>query len=295
MLNVIPTDDTNRFDVIPGKAWTQGFATFGGYVAASALRAATLAGHDRLLLSAQVNYLAPLPVEGYSVSIDALRVGKGTSVVEARVTCPNPKDPGAAPILSAQIVFTYGVPRPTSVGVTSCLDPSQLTQFAEQANQDPNMPMLPGVPPFLHQFDFKPLVGARPFEGLDSVEHAWTIRPKQPLEMSAQEYALLMSDTNPPPVISLVDKVTPGSTLSWFVSFEHPQPSNVADGWIYVLMHQDSAAESFGSHATALFDAQGRHLTSNRQITAFFELEVTAPNSKTIARQFKFAGNDDSA
>ena len=129
MLQVFPTDLETRFTVSPGSEWGQGFATYGGYVAASAYRAIRMAGHDRPLLSAQVLFLAPAPVDGYEVQIVPLRVGKGASQIEAQVWGANPKDPEGEAVLTTKILFTLGTPRPASISARQTLAPEQLATF----------------------------------------------------------------------------------------------------------------------------------------------------------------------
>ena len=289
MLNVSPSPTDGCFDVVPGQRWSQGFATYGGYVAASALKAARLAGHERPLLSAQVNYLAPSAVTGYQVKIEALRVGRGTSIVQAQVWSGQAKTPDAPPVLSAVILFTFGQPRESEVQISQNLDAEQLKDFECMIAKQPDLLVVKDVVPgFLSNFQVRPLLHGVPFSGKLVQDHVWAFRLEPSADDTVQEFLLLVSDINPPPIITLLDQPAPASTMTWMASFEHPLPDHLDDGWIYVVMHQDSAAGGYGSHSTMLFDAQGRHLTSNRQATAHFERNVGQRGMKSIARKLSF-------
>ena len=61
------------------------------------------------------------------------------------------------------------------------------------------------------------------------------------------------------------------STASWMVTFEYPLREILVTDWFYVLIHLDRVGLGYGNHSSLVFDAKGRHVTSNRQITAVFE------------------------
>lgn len=291
MLNVQAAKDKNRFTVNPGEAWGQGFATYGGYVAAAAYRAARMAGHERPLLSAQINFLAPAATAGFTVEIDPLRVGKGTSVIEARVWSPSPKDLEGEPILASKILFTMGDPRPASLSVSQTLDPDQLSEFEAKRDKTADTPALKGViPAFISKFQFRPFVNGVPFAGTRGQHHAIAFKPRFDFEGSAAEALLLISDINPPPQLTLMKQPAPASTASWMITFENPALEDLEADWFYVLIHLDSTANGYGSHSSLIFDAKGRHVTSNRQATTSFERDVEATTLTSLPRQLAFRG-----
>lgn len=291
MLFVQPTDTPNTFQALPGEAWGQGFATYGGYVAAAAYRAARMAGHDRPLLSAQINFLAPAATDGFTIEIDPLRVGKGTSVIEARVWSPHPKDPEGDPILASKILFTMGSPREASLSVSQNLEPSQLAEFQRQRDKTADTPALKGViPAFISQFQFRPFIHGVPFAGGSSQDHAIAFKPRFELEGSPAEALLLLSDINPPPQLTMMRQPAPASTASWMVTFEDPLRETLATDWFYVLIHLDSAGHGYGSHSSMIFDAEGRHVTSNRQATTVFERDVGQQSLKSLPKKLAFRG-----
>lgn len=291
MLCVAATSSSNIYKAAPGPEWGQGFATYGGYVAAAAYRAARLAGHDRPLLSAQINFLAPATTDGFTVEIDPLRVGKGTSVIEARVWSPHPKDPGGDPILASKILFTMGSPRDASLSVSQSLEPSQLAEFQRQRDRTADTPALKGViPAFISQFQFRPFVHGVPFAGGSSQDYAIAFKPRFELEGSPAEALLLLSDINPPPQLTMMNQPAPASTASWMVIFEDPLRETLDSDWFYVLIHLDSAGHGYGSHSSMIFDAKGRHVTSNRQATTVFERDVGKRSLKSLPRRLAFRG-----
>ena len=269
MLNLATTPDPRRFKVSPDPTWGQGFATYGGYVAAAAYRAALLAGHDRPLLSAQVVFLAPAPEAGFEVEIEPLRVGKGTSVIEARVWGQRDGDP----LLTTKILFSLGQPRPSQLDVRHRLPDAAVADLAQRRDRSADAPQVAGlIPAFLQNFQVRPLINGEPFVGASATDHVWAFRPKFDVEALAPgEIALLFSDINLPPQIAMLSTPATASSAAWMMTLEQRDARYSRDDWFYVLISLDTARQGYGSHGTALFDARGRLLTSNRQVTTAFD------------------------
>ena len=280
MLKVIRISE-GCYRATPEAAWSQGFATYGGYVAAAALKAAILEGHDRPLLSAQINFLAPASVDGFEIDIDPLRVGKGTSVIEACVHS-NGK-------LAAKLLFTFGVPRPASVAVSQAVEPSILEEWQSLRDQTADTPTLKGiVPGFLSQFRFRPLRDGKPFSSTPSQDHLIAFKPRFAFDGTWAEYLLLLSDINPPALLMMVDEPCPASTATWMCKLEFPQDHSPAQEWFYVVIHMDTAANGYGQHNTMIFDAEGRHIASNHQLTTVFERDGGAKTLRNLPRRLAF-------
>ena len=213
MLQVFPTASSANFEVRPGPDWGQGFATYGGYVAASAYRAIRMAGHDRPLLSAQVAFLAPAPVDGYEVRVVPLRVGKGASQIEAQVWGAPHKNPDGEAVLTTKILFTLGIPRPASLTVRQTLAPEQLKTFQKSCARTANTPALPEIiPRFIQNFDYRPIDAGIPFSTHRQTHHAIAFRPRFAIDGTAAELLLLISDINPPPQLVNLTEPCPAST-----------------------------------------------------------------------------------
>ncbi len=269
MLHVATTSDPRRFAVSPDLTWGQGFATYGGYVAAAAYRAALFAGHDRPLLSAQVVFLAPAPEAGFEVEIEPLRVGKGTSVIEARVWGQQ----DGVPLITTKILFSLGQPRPSQLDVCHRLSDAAVADLAQRRSRGADVPQVTGlIPEFLQNFQVRALINGEPFVGASVTDHVWAFRPKFDLEdLVPGEVALLLSDINLPPQLAMLSTPAPASTATWMMTLEQREARYSCDEWFYMLISLDAARQGYGSHGTALFDACGRLFTSNRQVTTAFD------------------------
>ena len=269
----------SRYHTVAGKDWSQGRAAYGGYVAAAALRAAILEGHDRPLLSAQVNFLAPASTDGFEIDIEALRVGKGTSVVEARIWSDD--------TLAAKILFTFGLPRGASVAVSQRSD--DLAQWQKLRDHTADTPAIEGmIPGFIRQFQFRPIRDGVPFSSTTSQDHLIAFKPRFDFDGTWAEYMLLLSDINPPALLMMVGEPCPASTATWMCKLEFPQQAEPIKDWFYVAIHLDSAENGYGQHNTMIFDAEGQHVASNHQVTTVFERDGGAKTLKNLPRRLAF-------
>ena len=279
MLNVRETGQAGRYRVVPGEAWSQGFTPYGGYVAAAAYRALRLAGHDRPLLSAQVNFMAPTAPSGFEIAVEALRIGKNTSVIEAVVWSrrentqeDSQKDRESAAVMATKILFTLGQARKASLTVCQHLSGAQVQAFVQRRERTADIPALAQIiPRFIGQFHYRPLVHGIAFVGTRALEHAIACRPRFALDGTAAEVLLLLADINPAPELCLLDAPARSSTASWMITFEQPALDPLEADWFYILTSLETAANGYGSHTSQIYDCKGRHLSSSRQLTTVFE------------------------
>ena len=293
LINLQPIDEAeSEFFCVPGEEWGQGFATYGGYVAASCYKAAKQCGHERPLLSAQVNYLAPSPTTGYRIEVEGLRVGKGTSIVEVRTWAPNRKDPDGPEILAAKILFTYGEPRATAIHVSSQIDQATMARLTATRQQRAAFPVLKNIiPTFLDQFHFISVEGAVPYSNSNALGHAFAVSRKQEWRVTdPMEFLVLMSDINPPPQLQLLAMPASASTMTWMLDIAAPLPDSFNDGaWMHVILQLERASNGYGAHSGILMDEDGQVLSSTRQVTAVFETDVGGNSPKHILNRFAFS------
>lgn len=286
MLNVSATNAPSKFFCNPEPNWTQGFATYGGYVAAAAYRAARLDGHRRPLLSAQINFLAPAPEHGFHIEICELRVGKGTSVIEASVLTNASKNQK----IVSKIIFTMGLPRESRLNVYKELGRPEFFELQRLRDQVPDAPQTTGIiPVFMQHFQLRTLINGIPFSNEASTDHVWAFRSKFDLnELDLGELALLFSDISPPPQLMMMPTPSPASSASWMITLEQQEITFSKDDWFYVFMALDTARNGYGSHSTALLDKNGQLFSSNRQITTSFEKNLGSSRIKKVASQLSF-------
>ena len=284
----------NEFFCVPGELWGQGHATYGGYVAASCYKAAKLAGHERPLLSAQVNFLAPSAVNGYRLTVEPLRVGKGTSIVEVCSWSPNQKVPEDPDVLAAKILFTYGEPRRSNLHVRSKIDNDTMDVLIEARENAMDFPVIKGVvPTVLDQFHFRKTRGGVPFMNSNHLGHAYAFAKKASWKVSDPvEFLVLVSDINPPPQLPILSMPSANSTISWMLDIAQPLPNTLSDSsWLHVIVQLEHAANGYGAHSGIIVDEQGQVLSSTRQVTAVFERDDASASIKNFTHQITGKGS----
>jgi len=284
----------NEFFCVPGELWGQGYATYGGYVAASCYKAAKLAGHERPLLSAQVNFLAPSAVNGYRLTVKPLRVGKGTSIVEVCSWSPNQKTPQDPDVLAAKILFTYGEPRGSNLHVRSKIDSDTMDALIEARANTPDFRTEKSVPlSFLDGFHFRYTKGDRPFANSNRLSHIFAFTRKNGWSVhDPVEFLVLVSDINTPPQMQLLSALSPGSTMTWMLDIAQPLPNTLSDSsWLHVIVQLEHAANGYGAHSGIIVDEQGQVLSSTRQVTAVFERDDASASIKNFTHQITGKGS----
>ena len=242
--------------------WGQGRATFGGLMVAlqyEAMRAQVPA--ERTLRSLSVSFVGPAqPGVSISFEVEILREGKAVSQVLGRA------------MQNGQVVTlvqgSFGAARESMVSVDSVPGPEM------KARVDcPLLPYIKGITPeFMRHMSMAWAVGALPFSGRGTREMGGWVRLGGDLqdEPLTETHLLALVDAWPPALLSLLNKPTAGSTLTWTIEFVQPLRNVSTLDWCKYLAVIEHARDGYGHVAANLWSPEGELIAISRQTVTVF-------------------------
>lgn len=247
--------------IIPAD-WGQGRATFGGLMVAlqyEAMRAKVPV--ERTLRSLSVSFVGPAePGVSISFEVEVLREGKAVSQVLGRA------------MQNGQVVTlvqgSFGAARESMVSIDSVLGPEM------KARADcPLLPYIKGITPeFMRHVSMAWAVGALPFSGRGTRETGGWVRLAGDLqdEPLTETHLLALVDAWPLALLSLLNKPTAGSTLTWTIEFVQPLPNVSTLDWCKYLAVIEHARDGYGHVAANLWSPAGELIAISRQTVTVF-------------------------
>lgn len=242
------------------EAWAQGRATFGGLVAALLVRALERAlPPERNMRSCVVDFVAPVAPGEATIQASVLRAGRALTHGEARIS-----QNGA---VCAIMVAAYGERRSTSIQIDApappAIDPPEaLTRF----------PYVAGVMPrFTSQFDFRIPGGRFAYMGAPRANFGGYVGyPGGGPSDAAGILGLL--DAWPAPVLAMLNKFAPASTVTWMVDMVAELPARGArsDAFFRYESAALAAGGGYASHDARLWSPDGQLLALSRQMVVEF-------------------------
>lgn len=254
------------------EAWAQGRAVYGGLLAALGYRAARrLIGADergpeapperaaRAVLTSFIGPVAPGRVE---VETRLLRSGRAVTQVLATLS-----QEGDALAL-VQVVF--GAARESAALVAGPPRPP-----APAPESVPPLPFVAGLTPaFTRFFDYRPTQGRLPFTGAAEALLGGHFRLRDVgASLDAVELALALGDAWPAPVLPLLRRPAPASSLTWSLELvappagaERPDPA----GYWFFEARADASAEGYAQEGARLWRPDGSLAAASRQLVAVF-------------------------
>ena len=247
-----------RFEGIIPASWSQGRASFGGIVAAVAVRCArVVVGPERRLRSAMVTFVGPLSAEPAEATIEVLRDGKALKQTMIRIV-----QEGST---RAVVVAVFGESRNTAIALAGPCRPDVAPPTELQ-----EMPYIEGLmPAFVQHFDFRWTVPNIPFTGTgDSHAQGWfRLREDTPIDDPG---LLGLFDGWPPPIWAEIAHGAAGSTVTWQVNIaDEIAGYSMSDWWFY----DSRAVVSLGGHCdfeARMWTPAGRLAATGRQYFAEF-------------------------
>ena len=237
-------------------SWAQGRSVFGGLVTSGALRAIRSRVPDRRPVELHTRYIAPLPPGPISCQIEILRAGGSVTHVEARVSSPR----GLASIVSA----TLASPRESAIRIDGdrrrggLPDPESLT----------SLPYIPNVTPaFLQHVDMRWTGGGAPFTGQAEARIEGWCRVAN-TRLSGADIAAALLDVWPTPVLPMLHRPAPASTISWNGWF-HRIPEQ-GGGWWWYREAAHAAADGVAVSVGYLYSPDGSLAVSKGQSAAVY-------------------------
>lgn len=239
--------------------WAQGRATFGGLVAAAALRAMRSAvDPQRAPRSLQITFVAPVAPGEAEIRVTPLRSGKSATTVQAAVI-----QDGA---VCTAIVGSFGADRQSAVHVEGPPRP-----LAPPPEAGPVFPFVEGVTPsFTRHFDYRWVVGDLPFTGSRRRDIGGWCAFKGEAEVVTHEHILGLVDAWPPTVLPMMTTPAPGSSLTWTLQFLTWASDARANDWWFYRAEVDAAGDGYALTRAVLWDPLGRPAALSQQSVAVF-------------------------
>ena len=237
-------------------SWSQGRTAFGGVVTAGAWRALSTVDPDRRLVDIHTRYVAPLPPGPVRCTVEVLRRGRSVTHVRAQVHHSN----GLAALVDA----TLAAPRPSRITVAGDGRPAGLPDPAAL----PSVPHIPGsTPAFLQHVDLRWTTGGPPASGHTEARIGGWCRLREPPTNPATT-ALALLDAWPSPVLSLLTRPAPASTIAW-TAWVHHLPAT-SDGWWWYTEHGTHVEDGIATSVGRLMAPDGRLAATRAQSVAIY-------------------------
>ncbi|MEY4582084.1 MAG: hypothetical protein RL701_6787 [Pseudomonadota bacterium] len=240
--------------------WTQGRTTFGGLLAAVAIRATQHgAAGERRLRSFVMDCIGPAGPGELSVITDELRAGKSLSHVRATLSQDGK--------VCAVVLAVFGQDLTSPLHVPGSAAPAGKTAASELAR----LPYVPGVAPaFTQHFDYRMTCEFKLFSGTPHGEITGYVRACDADRFDAGLVAALI-DAFPPPVLAQMSRPAPTSTVTWLVNLTNVDTATLPpDTFCRYAAETKSAGSGYTSVDASLWDNSGRLLADSRQLVVEF-------------------------
>jgi len=238
-------------------SWSQGRASFGGLVAAIALRPMlAVIAPERWLRSLSVSFVAPLASAPAQCQTQLLREGRALSMVESRII-----QEGSVRCIA---IGTFAADRSSSALVEP--PPAPVRAPGQELPFTPSM-----MPTFLQHFVMR----------WDSAERRQSDSPDAHI-LGACRFAsdsrdadvldvLALMDVWPPALATIMKTFKSGSTASWTIDFPYRETQGRTDAWWSYEVRAVAASGGYGQTQAWLWDPQGRAVARSTQLVAVFE------------------------
>lgn len=240
--------------------WAQGRASFGGVVSALGLRAsARTAGEGRALRSVMVDFAAAVAPGPVDVRVEVLRAGKALTHLSSRI-----EQNGQC---CAVVTAAWGGARKSAISVDGerapqVMKPDAITPF----------PYIEGVTPvFTQHFDYRWTGPGIPFTGQQKAELGGWVRHKEPAVLDGAG-VLALIDAWPAPVLPLLEKPAPASSVTWMVNLAAlPEAGTFSpDAWWLFDAVATGARDGYADVSGRLWSPAGELVATSRQLVAEF-------------------------
>ena len=252
-----PTASGFRADI--GEDWSQGRATFGGLVAAVGNEA--MRRHvpmDRQLRGLNITFAAPVVPGVVDIETRVLRVGKVVTVAQANLI--------SSDAVAATLTGIYGSSRATSIVVphTAAASARNVEESAEST-----LPSALGGPAFLQHFRLRWAEGARPYTSTPLNRSKAYIRHRETAALS-ESHVVALIDCIPSPVLQMMSKPAPASSLIWMLEFLCHDYGFAPDAWWRIDTEVCSSVDGYASQSSLITNPAGVNAALSRQLVAVF-------------------------
>jgi acyl-CoA thioesterase len=238
------------------ESWAQGRASYGGLVAAIAVRPMLeLVPADRWLRTVSVTFVAPLAAAPAQCHTQVLREGRALTSIESRIT-----QEGTVRCIA---IGTFAADRPVSAIVAPpsvpVREPGQEIPYAEGL-----------MPRFLKHFQMRWDSSSRT-DGSGDAHILGACRSLIDERDADVCDVLALLDVWPPALVTIMKSFRAGSTASWTVDFVSNAIHGLTNAWWSYEVRAVAANGGYGQTQAWLWDPQGRAVARSTQLVAVFE------------------------
>lgn len=242
--------------------WLQGRTVFGGLQMALAARSMRMAMPDDArelpLRSAQITFVGPLG-GGEPIELRGQALRRGRSTAHARCDMLQ----GGA--VGASAIAIFGEARPSQfVHEMAAPDPGKRPD-------DASLPSLHGsfVPAFTQHFEARWAYGDVPFQGFPEPRSMIYARLRD-RECGAEDALLALADLIPTPVLSMLTRPAPASSLSWMIEVLRDPAQLDLHGWSLIDTEVRAGTAGYLSQTSVLYGPDGHAYAVSHQTVGVF-------------------------
>jgi acyl-CoA thioesterase len=244
--------------------WLQGRTVFGGMQLALAARGMRTAmpedSRGLPLRSVQMTFVGPL-AGGDAVTLRSQSLRRGRSTAHARCDL---LDPSGAVASSA--IGIFGVARPSQF--VHELPPPDPGRRPEQID-DPFAARQWRPPSFIQHFELRWAVGDLPFTGHPEPRSLIYARLRD-RECGAEDALLALADVIPTPVLSMLRRPAPASSLSWMMEILRDPAHLDLHGWCLLDTEVRAGTDGYLSQTSVLYGPDGHAYSVSHQTVGVF-------------------------
>jgi acyl-CoA thioesterase len=245
-----------------GEDWSQGRATFGGLVAAlgnEAMRRHVSA--DRPLRGLNIAFAGPVVPGNVDIDVQVLRVGKAVTIAHANLI--------SSDAVAATMTGIYGLSRATAVVIPhAAAAPARSVEESSESTPLPASPA-PGGPAFLQHFGLRWAEGTRPYTATPLARSKAYIRHRETATLS-ESHVVALIDCIPSPVLQMMSKPAPASSLIWTLEFLCHDYKFATDAWWRIDTEVPSSVDGYASQTSLITNPAGVPAALSRQLVAVF-------------------------
>lgn len=243
--------------------WLQGRTVFGGMQMALAGRAMRQAMPDECrdlpLRSAQMTFVGPV-FGNEPIRLRARTLRRSKSTVHARCDIEAPDGS-----VACTVVGIFGVARPSQfVREMPVPDPGRRPQdlASPAASSYP-------IPAFMKHFEARWAVGDPPFSGSTEPRSLIYARLRD-RECGAEDALLALADVIPTPVLSMLTRPAPASSLSWMIEILRDPGALDYRDWVLIDTEVRAGTAGYLSQTSVLYGADGHAYSVSHQTVGVF-------------------------
>jgi Thioesterase-like superfamily len=242
-----------------GEDWSQGRATFGGLVAAlgnEAMRRHVTA--DRPLRGLNITFAGPVVPGNVDIDVQVFREGKAVTIAQANLI--------SAGAIAASVTGIYGSSRATSIiiphaAAASARGVEELAEFTLSSGL--------GGPAFMQHFGLRWAEGTSPYTATPLTRSKAYIRHRDTATLS-ESHAVALIDCIPSPVLQMMSKPAPASSLIWMLEFLCHDYKFATDAWWRIDTEVPSSVDGYASQTSLITNPAGVPAALSRQLVAVF-------------------------